>query len=112
MRTASTHRTQRVAGRIVGVALLIALVLGLGLVASSATLHKKICPNAGKPGDSCAVAAFAGGAVAGSPTPALAVAFVVLVTAPARWTDEAFPYAPLFRLSPSRAPPRSGVLPG
>lgn len=112
MRALSTSGTQWIAGRIAGVALLIALVLGLDLAASCSTLHQRLCPNAGKPGDSCAIAAFAGGALSGSPAPVVLTVVVLGVILAARWTDALFPSAPVFQLSPSRAPPQSVRLPG
>jgi hypothetical protein len=63
----------RNAGKIAGALLMIALLLLLCIAAASPAVHRAVCPNAGKPGDSCAVAAFAGGAVASSPAPAVLV---------------------------------------
>jgi hypothetical protein len=95
----------RAAGRIAGVALLIALLLGLGACASSMALHKKFCPNAGTPNDHCAVMAFAAGAEAALLPQALVVVLIALVTAAVCWREISFVSASVFRLSPSRAPP-------
>lgn len=112
MRAVPSARTRGAAGKIAAVALLVILVLGLALVGSSETLHQKICPNAGRPGDSCAVATFAGGVPAGSSAPTVLAAAVLLAICAVGCTDILFPSAPLFRLSPCRAPPARWLLPG
>jgi hypothetical protein len=112
MRRAATDHEANRAGRIAGVAVLIALVLGLGLCASSAALHQKLCPYAGTPGDSCAVAAFAAGLVTASPVPVIVAAVVWLVVGAILLSEVSLPPTPLYRLSPSRAPPAGGLVLG
>ncbi len=112
MRVFSSCATQWIAGRIAGVMLLIALVLGLDLAASCSTLHQRLCPNAGKQDDACAIAAFAGGACPSSIAPLLLTAVVPMLIWATRWTDEDVPSVPIFQLAPSRAPPRAVQLPG
>jgi hypothetical protein len=117
MRVFSTCATQWIAGRIAGVTLLIALVLGLDFAASCSTLHQRLCPNAGKQDDACAIAVFAGGSFAGgsfqsSPAPLVLAAVVLMLIGATRWTGEDVASVPIFQLAPSRAPPRSVQLPG
>jgi hypothetical protein len=112
MRAKSTSGTQQNAGRIAGVTLLIALVVGLGLAAGSSTLHQRFCPNAGKPDDSCAIAAFAGGTPTSSPTLLVLTAAVLMLVLGTRWTGEHFSSGHLVQLALSRAPPWSVQLPG
>jgi hypothetical protein len=110
-RLASTKRW-RSAGTLASALLMLALLIFLDAAAASSPLHRAVCPDAGKPTDTCAVATFAGGTVADSPAPAVLAIAVCLVLVIARWTDEVLASAPVFRLSPSRAPPRRGMLPG
>jgi len=112
MRAKSSPRTPWNAGKIAGVTLLIALVVGLGLAASSITLHQRLCPNAGKQDDACAIAVFAGGAFPSSPAPLSLATVVLMLVWASRWAGEDVPSVPVFQLAPSRAPPRSVQLPG
>ena len=100
----------RTAGRTTGVAFLIAIILLLDASASCATLHQKICPDAGKPNDQCAVVAFASGVTtAGLLVEALVFVVLVLIAVRLCWQEETFPAAPLFRLSPARPPPNHPI---
>ena len=112
MRVFSKCATQWIVGRIAGVMLLIALVLGLDLAASCSTLHQRLCPNAGKQDDACAIAVFAGGACPSSPAPLLLTAVVLMLVWATHWTKEDVASVPIFQLAPSRAPPRAVQLPG
>jgi hypothetical protein len=108
----SPSGTQWIAGRIAGVMLLIALVLGLDFAASCSTLHQRLCPNAGKQDDACAIAAFASGALPISPDPLVLAAVVTMLVWATHWTKEDVASVPIFQLAPSRAPPRSAQLRG
>jgi hypothetical protein len=99
------------AARIGGVALLLFLLLGLGLAASSLELHKLICPKAGQADDFCVVKQFQGGMVETPLVEPVAVALPCTLAFVLCWGGEVFRAAPLFRLSPARAPP-SGFLVG
>jgi hypothetical protein len=87
---------------------LLMLVLFLFLEASaiSPALHSLVCPKAGQPDDDCAVACFAAGLVESPPvaanlgSPSLMCRWITI-----QWREETHPSSPLFRLSPSRAPP-------
>lgn len=105
MRASALNRDRPATGRIAAVALLIVLLLGLSALASSPTMHQKVCPNANRPGHHCAVTDFAGG-LAEAPVGAALGLAVVLVVLPALSLPEVlFPSTTLSRLSPSRAPP-------
>ena len=91
--------------RLAGVVMLIALLLGLVAAASSPTLHLRLCPNANRPGHHCAVTDFAGGLAEVPVAAALGLVVLAVVFSSVR-LPEVLPLAtPLFRLSPSRAPP-------
>ena len=91
--------------RIVGVALLVALVLGLEALSSSPTLHLRVCPNANRPDHHCAVTDFTTGLAQVAAT-AVVCAAVLLVRFASRSPAEVFLSAPaVCRLAPSRAPP-------
>lgn len=99
------HHVWKARGRIAGVVLLIALLLGLVAAASSPSLHLRLCPNANRPGHHCAVTDFAAGLVEVPVAAVLGLAVLAVVFASVR-LPEVLPLAiPLFRLSPSRAPP-------
>ncbi len=92
-------------GKRSGGVLLIVLLLLLGACASSPTLHKLFCPDAGQPWDYCVITKFVAGSVeAPLAQAAVAVLFFCLVVTSC-WNDGVRLIAPPFRLSPSRAPP-------
>jgi len=95
----------RTAGRIAGAALMLGLLVFLDAAAVSFPLHQAVCPDAGKPTDTCAVAAFAAGLAESPATPVLCLAAIVGVFIPLLWRCEVHRTAPLFRLSPSHSPP-------
>jgi hypothetical protein len=99
------HRRVCAAGRVVGVVLLLFLLLGLGLAASSAQLHELLCPDAGQPDDSCVIKQFQSGLIEAPLARPVVVLFLFLLAASSCQTGERYLASPLFELSPSRAPP-------
>jgi hypothetical protein len=96
-------------GKTAGAAGLFTLLLFLGLAAVSPPVHEMVCPDADQPGHHCAVTDFATGLLE---APALAWAGLAVffgVPTVLLWTKEPHRPAPLFRLSPSRAPPACGA---
>jgi hypothetical protein len=100
-----TARKLRVAGRIAGVAVMLALLVFLCAAAVSPTLHEAVCPDAGSPTDTCAVVSFAMGLVESCSTTVCCLAIILGVFISLPWRCEVYHAAPLFRLSPCRAPP-------
>lgn len=104
--TACVSQTRsRAAARIGGAFLMLGLLVFLGVAAVCFPAHAMVCPEAGQPDDHCAVAQFAAG-LAEAPacpplTPCPPPAFALLPPS----EGGAHPCAPLFWLSPSRAPP-------
>jgi len=100
-------RTQRVraAGSKAGVAVVLLLLLGLELAASSPQLHAMICPQAGQANDYCVIKQFQSGMVDLPIVQAVDVSPPFLEVIVPCWREEFHPAAPLFRLTPSRAPP-------
>jgi hypothetical protein len=112
MRVNSVNRDRVAVGRVAGVVLLMALLIGLAALASSPLLHLRLCPNANRPDHHCAVTDFAAGLAEVPVAAALGLAVLAVVFAclpePAICRRAASP----FRLSPSRAPPSAVSLAG
>lgn len=88
-------------------AILLLTLLVLGLAACSPELHALICADAGQSDDACAVKQYQSGMLEIPQVQAVDVS-VILGVAIAASLAERLPLAsPLFRLSPSRAPPFS-----
>jgi len=105
MRSLGAAVLRRCTLRVVRVSLLLILLLFLDASAVSPTLHSLVCPKAGQPDDDCAVACFAAGLVESPPVTDVSVTVIECHWIAVQWCDKAFPTSPLFRLSPSRAPP-------
>jgi len=99
------HRRLRTAGRSVGIVVLLFLLLGLSIASCSPKLHQLICPQAGQADDFCAIKQFQCGSVEALLAQAdLGLPSFVFV-AKSHCVEELHLASPLFRLSPSRAPP-------
>ena len=105
MRTTDVRHAKPTAAGIAVVVLLIGLLLGLVALASSPTLHLRFCPNANRPGHHCAATDFAAGLAEVPVAAALVFAVVMLVAGDFPASEIQHRAAPVFRLSPSRAPP-------
>jgi hypothetical protein len=105
MLTRLNDRRVRAAGRIVGVAMLLFLLLGLGMASCSPELHRLICPEADQPNDFCAVKQFQNGLVEVPLLQAVGVSLLFVLVVTVCRGEELHLAFPLFRLSPSRAPP-------
>lgn len=92
-------------GKTAGALLMLALLVFLSAASASCDLHALVCSDARQPTDHCAIAKYAAGMVEIPALPILCSASgfpdFVLPTG----VNEALPVTPLFRLSPSRAPP-------
>ncbi len=91
--------------RIAGVGLMLALLLFLGAAVACPDLHAAVCPDAGKPTDSCAVALFGAGLVEPSVTLALCLAIVLGICMSLPWRPEANHKQILFGLTTFARPP-------
>ena len=92
-------------GKMAGMVLSLLLLAGLGLTASSPALHRLICPDAGQADDYCVVKQFQSGLVEAPLAQALVVAALPGLSLLPCYSDEVHLIMPLYRLSPSRAPP-------
>lgn len=99
------QRRVRAAGRIAAMVLLLFLLLGLGLAASSAQLHEFICPDAGQLDDFCVIKQFQRGLIEAPLARPVVVLFLFLMAVISCQAGERCLASPLFEVSPSRAPP-------
>ena len=108
MRRVVTNWSQRrvhISGKTGAVALMLFLLLGLALAASSAQVHELICPNAGQADDFCAIKQLQGGLVEPAPAPAVVATVLFILVAACCRNETLYRASALYRLSPSRAPP-------
>jgi hypothetical protein len=98
-------RDWRRTGQVAGASLTLVLLLFLNAAAVSCDLHALVCADADQPTHQCPITKFAGGMVESTPLfLACEVPLLTLLIAPLG-PAKFCPRRPLFRLSPSRAPP-------
>jgi hypothetical protein len=96
----------RAPAKIAGVVAMLGLLIFLGGAASSETLHRVVCPDAGQPAHHCAVTSFAAGSLDVPVVALMCPAPQPIIFYPTYGRDHA-PHLsiPLFHLSPCHGPP-------